>query len=281
MRALFRTALGGWWNDRAMSLGAAIAFFTVFSLAPMLLVAIGVAGLVFGQQAAQGAIVQELGGLVGGEASAALEAMIASAGRFGSDVLSITIGVATFLFVATGAIIELQDDLNIIWKVKPPERYGVSEFVHTRLLSMTLIVGFGFLLMVSLILDAGLTRLGAYVEASFSGASVILRILNSLIAFAIAAQLFAMIFKILPSVELSWRDVWMGAVVTAVLFTAGKFAIGYYIGKSGVASAYGAAGSIVTILLWIYYSSLILLFGAEFTKAYAESRGTRSGRERG
>jgi membrane protein len=281
MRALFRTALGGWWNDRAMSLGAAIAFFTVFSLAPMLLVAIGVAGLVFGQQAAQGAIVQELGGLIGGEASAALEAMIASAGRFGSDVLSITIGVATFLFVATGAIIELQDDLNIIWKVKPPERYGVSEFVHTRLLSMTLIVGFGFLLMVSLILDAGLTRLGAYVEASFSGASVILRILNSLIAFAIAAQLFAMIFKILPSVELSWRDVWMGAVVTAVLFTAGKFAIGYYIGKSGVASAYGAAGSIVTILLWIYYSSLILLFGAEFTKAYAESRGTRSGRERG
>ena len=264
-----------------MSLGAAIAFFTVFSLAPMLLVAIGVAGLVFGQQAAQGAIVQELGGRVGGEASAALEAMIASAGRFGSDVLSITIGVATFLFVATGAIIELQDDLNIIWKVKPPERYGVSEFVHTRLLSMTLIVGFGFLLMVSLILDAGLTRLGAYVEASFSGASVILRILNSLIAFAIAAQLFAMIFKILPSVELSWRDVWMGAVVTAVLFTAGKFAIGYYIGKSGVASAYGAAGSIVTILLWIYYSSLILLFGAEFTKAYAESRGTRSGRERG
>jgi membrane protein len=123
-----------------MSLGAAIAFFTVFSLAPMLLVAIGVAGLVFGQQAAQGAIVQELGGLVGGETSAALEAMIASAGRFGSDVLSVTIGIATFLFVATGAIIELQDDLNIIWKVKPPERYGVSEFVHTRLLSMTLIV---------------------------------------------------------------------------------------------------------------------------------------------
>jgi membrane protein len=279
MRALFRTALAGWWNDRAMSLGAAIAFFTVFSLAPMLLVAIGVAGLVFGQEAAQGAIVQELGGLIGGEASAALEAMIASAGRFGSDVLSITIGVATFLFVATGAIIELQDDLNIIWKVKPPERYGVSEFVHTRLLSMTLIVGFGFLLMVSLILDAGLTRLGAYVEASFSGASVILRILNSGIAFAIAVQLFAMIFKILPLVELSWRDVWMGAFVTAVLFTAGKFAIGYYIGKSGVASAYGAAGSVVTILLWIYYSSLILLFGAEFTKAYAESRGSRSGRE--
>jgi membrane protein len=130
--------------------------------------------------------------------------------------------------------------------------------------------------MVSLVLDAGLTRLGVYLESGFSGASVILRILNSAVAFAIAVLLFAMIFKILPAVELTWRDVWMGAIVTAILFTAGKFAIGYYIGKSGVASAYGAAGSIVTILLWIYYSSLILLFGAEFTKAYAESRGSRA-----
>ena len=130
--------------------------------------------------------------------------------------------------------------------------------------------------MVSLVLDAGLTRLGAYVESGFSGASVILRVLNSAVALGIAVLLFAMIFKILPSVELTWRDVWMGAPVTALLFTAGKFAIGYYIGKSGVASAYGAAASIVTILLWIYYSALILLFGAEFTKAYAESRGSRA-----
>ena len=185
------------------------------------------------------------------------------------------LGVATFLFLATGAIIELQDDLNIVWKVKPPETYGIGAFVRTRLLSLALIVGFGFLLMVSLVLDAGLTRVGAYLEASFSGASVILRILNSLVALAIAMLLFAMIFKILPSVDLTWHDVWIGALVTALLFTAGKFAIGYYIGKSGLASAYGAAASIVTILLWIYYASLILLFGAEFTKAYAESRGSR------
>jgi membrane protein len=137
-------------------------------------------------------------------------------------------------------------------------------------------VGFGFLLMVSLVLDAGLTRLGAYLESGFSRASVILRVLNSAAGLATAILLFAMIFKILPSIELTWHDVWMGAVVTALLFTAGKLAIGYYIGKSGVASAYGAAGSIVTLLLWIYYSSLILLFGAEFTKAYAESRGSRA-----
>src|SRR4051794_12262746 len=259
MGGLFKTALAGWWNDRAMSLGASIAFFTVFSLAPMLLVAIAVAGLAFSREAAQGAIVEELGGLVGGQTGAALEAMIASAGHFDSGVVGLVLGVATFLFLATGAIIELQDDLNIVWKVTPPETYGIGAFVRTRLLSLALIVGFGFLLMVSLVLDAGLTRVGAYLEASFSGASVILRTLNSLVALAIAVLLFAMILKILPAVDLTWRDVWMGAVVTALLFTAGKFAIGYYIGKSGLASAYGAAASIVTILLWIYYSSLILL----------------------
>jgi len=275
MGMLFRTALAGWWDNRAMSLGAAIAFFTVFSLAPMLLVAIAVAGLAFGREAAQGAIVDELGGLIGGQTGAALEGMIVSAG-IESGVVGLFVGVATFLFLATGAVIELQDNLNIIWKVKPPQSYGVAAFIQTRILSLTLIVGFGFLLMVSLVLDAGLTRLGVYLESGFAGASAILRILNTAVGFAIAVLLFAMIFKILPAVELTWRDVWMGAIVTAILFTAGKFAIGYYIGKSGVASAYGAAGSIVTILLWIYYSSLILLFGAEFTKAYAKSRGSRA-----
>jgi membrane protein len=202
--------------------------------------------------------------------------MIASANNLGSGVIGIIIGVATFLFLATSAIIELQDDLNIIWKANPPATYGVGEFIRTRLLSITLVVGFGFLLMVSLILDAGLTWVGTYLEASFSGVTVILRILNSAIAFGIAALLFAMIFKILPAVPLTWRDVGMGAAMTALLFTAGKFVIGYYIGKSGVASAYGAAASIITLLLWIYYSSLILLFGAEFTKAYAENRGSRT-----
>ena len=242
----------------------------------MLLVAIAVAGLAFGREAAQGAIVAQLGGLAGGQTAAVLEAMIASASNLGSGVIGIIIGVATFLFLATSAIIELQDDLNIIWKASPPSTYGVSEFIRTRLLSITLVVGFGFLLMVSLILDAGLSWVGTYLEASFSGVTVILQILNSAIAFGIAALLFAMIFKILPAVPLTWRDVGMGAAMTALLFTAGKFVIGYYIGKSGVASAYGAAASIITLLLWIYYSSLTLLFGAEFTKAYAENRGSRT-----
>jgi membrane protein len=241
----------------------------------MLLVAIAVAGLVFGREAAQGAIVAQLAGLTGGQTAAALEGMIASASSFDSGMIGLLIGVATFLLLATGAIIELQDNLNIIWKANPEQTFGIVAFVRTRLLSLTLVVGFGFLLMVSLILDAGLSWFGTYLEASFSGVTVILRILNSAIAFGIAALLFAMIFKILPAVPLTWRDVGMGAAMTALLFTAGKFVIGYYIGKSGVASAYGAAASIITLLLWIYYSSLILLFGAEFTKAYAESRGSR------
>ena len=276
MGALLKTALVGWWNDRAMSLGASIAFFTVFSLAPMLLVTIAIAGLVFGREAAQGAIVAQLAGLTGGQTAAALEGMIASASSFDSGMIGLLIGIATFVLLATGAIIELQDNLNIIWKAKPDQTFGIVAFVRTRLLSLTLVVGFGFLLMVSLILDAGLSWVGTYLEASFSGVTVILRILNSAIAFGIAALLFAMIFKILPAVPLTWRDVGMGAAMTALLFTAGKFAIGYYIGKSGVASAYGAAASIITLLLWIYYSSLILLFGAEFTKAYAENRGSRT-----
>jgi len=271
---LLKVALAGWWNDRAMSLGASIAFFTVFSLAPMLLAAIAVAGLAFGREAAQGAIVGELGGLIGTQEASALEAMIAGASNVGSGIIGTTVGIATFLLLVTGAVVELQDDLNIVWKAKPPASYGPMDFVRTRLISFALVLGIGFLLLVSLVIDTGLTALGHYLEANFSGATVILRFLNNLVSFAVAAVLFAMIFKVLPAVDITWSDVFTGALVTALLFTFGKFLIGYYLGKSNVASSYGAAASIITILLWIYYSSLILLFGAEFTKAYAESRGS-------
>jgi membrane protein len=271
---LLKAAFAGWWNDRAMSLGASIAFFTVFSLAPMLLAAIAVAGLAFGRDAAQGAIVGELGGLIGTNEASALEAMIASASNVGSGILGTAIGIVTFLLLVTGAVVELQDNLNIIWKAKPPPNYGILSFVRTRLVSLALVLGIGFLLLVSLVIDTGLTAVGHYLEANFSGSTIILRFLNSLVAFAVATLLFAMMFKLLPAVDLRWSDVWTGSLVTALLFTLGKFLIGYYLGKSNVASSYGAAASIITILLWIYYSSLILLFGAEFTKAYAESRGS-------
>ena len=274
---LLKAAFDGWWADRAMSLGASIAFFTVFSLAPMLLAAIAVAGLVFGREAAQGAIVAELGGLVGETGAKAIEAMIASASNIGSGVIGTMVGIITFVLVSTGAFVELQDDLNLIWKVKPRESSGVTVFLRTRILSLALVVGIGFLLLVSLILDAGLTALGSYLEAGFSGASVILQILNSAAAFAVAVLLFAMIFKILPDVDLTWRDVGTGAVITGVLFTVGKFLIGLYLGMSTIASSFGAAASIITILLWVYYSSLIQLYGSEFTKVYAGSHGSRAG----
>lgn len=281
MWRLLRAAFEGWWNDRAMSLGASIAFFTVFSMAPMLLAAIAVAGLAFGREAAQGAIVAELGGLLGERAASALEAMIVSAGNVGSGIIGTTVGVVTFLLLVTGAIVELQDDLNIIWKAKQPGSYGLTDFIRTRILSITVVLGIGFLLLVSLLIDAGLSALGSYLESRFSGATAILRILNSLVSFLIAVLLFAMIFKLLPAVRITWHDVWTGSLVTGLLFTIGKFLIGYYLGKSNIASSYGAAASIFTILLWIYYSSLILLFGAEFTKVYAESRGSRKGRAGG
>ncbi|PVE25728.1 hypothetical protein DC522_02820 [Microvirga sp. KLBC 81] len=274
---LLRAAFEGWWNDRAMSLGASIAFFTVFSLAPMLLAAIAVAGLAFGREAAQGAIVSELGSLIGTDEASALETMIASASNVGSGIIGTTIGITTFLLLVTGAVVELQDSLNIVWKAEPPEGSGLLNFLRTRIISLALVLGIGFLLLVSLIIDAGLSAVGAYIEPNFSGATAILRFLNSLVAFAIAVLLFAMIFKVLPNVDINWGDVWTGSLVTGLLFTIGKFLIGYYLGKSNVASSYGAAASIITILLWIYYSALILLFGAEFTKAYAESRGSRSG----
>ncbi|WP_457090879.1 YihY/virulence factor BrkB family protein [Microvirga sp. P5_D2] len=273
---LLKAAFAGWWNDRAMSLGASIAFFTVFSLAPILLAAIAVAGLAFGREAAQGAIVSELGGLIGKNEASALEAMIVSASNVGSGIVGMTVGIVTFLLLVTGAVVELQDDLNIVWKAKPPQSYGVFDFLHTRLLSLGLVLGIGFLLLVSLIIDAGLSAIGSYMEPSFSGAAALLSFLNSLVSFAIAVFLFAMIFKLLPAVDIEWGDVWIGSLVTGLLFTIGKFLIGYYLGKSNIASSYGAAASIITILLWIYYSSLILLFGAEFTKVYAESRGSRS-----
>lgn len=271
---LFRTAALGWWNDRAMSLGGSISYFTLFSMAPMLLTAISVAGLVFGREAAQGALVGELTGLVGAEAAEAIEAMIANAGQLGSGLVGTTIGVVTFLVLATGALGELQDDLNLIWKV-PPAATGLKGVLRTRVLSLTLVVGVGFLLLVSLLIDAGLGAGRTWLEGRFTEAVVLLGWLNRLLSFVVSAALFAMIFQFLPNVRLTWRDVAIGALVTGFLFTIGKILIGLYIGQSGITSSYGAAGAFFTILLWIYYSSLILLFGAEFTKAFAESHGTR------
>jgi membrane protein len=269
---LARAAAIGWWNDRALSLGAAIAYYTVFSLAPLLLVAIAIAGLVFGREAAQAALVEEISALAGPDAAEAIRTMLASASDVGSGVIGTVVGVATFLVLVTGALFELQDDLNIIFRVERAARSGVLAFLRTRFFSLALIIAIGFLLLVSLVVDAALTAVSQYIAGAWP---LLLRVLNFVVSLAATAALFALVFKLLPDADLAWREVAVGASVTAILFALGKFAIGYYLGKSELASTYGAAASIITILLWIYYSSQILLLGAEFTRAYAEHRGSR------
>lgn len=268
---LFRAAATAWLADRAPSMGAAMAYYMVFSLAPVLILVIAIAGLVFGQAAAQGAIVAQLGDLMGVEGAAALQAMIASAGHTRAGIIATLIGAGTLLVASTAVFGELQASLNVIWKVQR-SRQALAAAARERLLSLSLILALGFLLLVSLVLSAALSAFGDYLNGVFPGLSLILRVLHLALSFGLMSVLFGMIFKILPDTPVAWQDVWVGAMTTALLFSLGKYLIGLYIGSSNVASAYGAAGALVIILLWIYYSAQILLFGAEFTKACADRR---------
>ena len=276
---LAKTAAAAWWADRAMSMGASIAFYATSSLAPMLLLVISISGLVLGEEAARGAIVQQIGGLVGQDGAAALEQMVQSASDTGSGVIGTIIGFVTVLILSTGALVELQDSLNVVWRAEPPpERSGLLNFLRTRLLSFAMILTIGFLLLVSLVFDAAIGALGRMLS-DFIGAAILLAALSLALSLAVTFALVAFIFKFLPDADVAWRDVWFGALVTSVLFAIGKFAIGAYIGSSGLASTYGAAASLIAVLLWIYYSSLILLFGAELTRVHAEMEGRRPTRE--
>lgn len=275
MWQLIKSAFSAWIDDFAPSMGAALAFYTAFSLAPLLLIVIAVAGLVFGQEAAQGSIVSELRGLIGEQGASAVQTMLKNASSPSSGIMATVIGVITLLIGATTVFNELQDDLNRIWKVQPNNGSGFWNLIRTRLLSFGMILGIGFLLLISLVVSAMLAALGKYWGGLFGGMEFLLHLVNFAISFGVTTVLFAMIYKILPSVRLAWRDVWIGAGVTALLFSIGKFLIGLYIGKSSVASAYGAAGAFVILLLWIYYSAQIFLLGAEFTKVYASRHGTQ------
>ncbi|MFC7397515.1 YihY/virulence factor BrkB family protein [Chelatococcus sp. GCM10030263] len=277
VRYLSRGTIAGWWEDRAMSLGAAIAFYAVFSLAPMLLMVIAIAGLAFGHDAAQGAIVRELGGLIGTEGAGLLQAMIADARNFGSGILGTIIGLVTFLLLATGALVEIQDALNIIWKAGRPSTVGLWAFLRGRLLSFALIASLGFLLLVSLLVDAALAAASNYLAGVFPGVATALIAGNFVLGLFFAVLLFALIFAILPNARPSWREVLSGAVLSGILFTFGKFVIGLVVGRSGALSTYGAAASIMTIMLWVYYSSQILLLGAEFGKTLGDWHDRRTG----
>jgi len=260
-------------DDEALSRGAAIAFYAITSLAPVLLIVIAVAGLVFGQEAAQNAISGQFSALMGKQAADLLESVIASASAESSGVLATIVGMVTFIATASGVFGEMQAALNTIWKTRSRGTI-LSRLVRARIASLGLVGALGFLLIVSLAVSAGLTAFANHLDTLPVGA-LFLSVLNFAISLLLFAVLFGAIYKVLPDRTLQWKDVVVGALMTSVLFNLGKTVIGWYLGSSAVASSYGAAGGLIVLLLWVYYSAQIFLFGAEFTKIYANAHGSK------
>jgi membrane protein len=282
MWGLVKTAASSWIDDYAPSMGAALAYYTMFSIAPLLLIVISVAGLIFGVEAARGEIFSQLQGMMGADGAAAIQGLLESASKPAKSITATMLGILLLLVGATTVFGELQDDLDRIWRAPDRDKTaGMWGLLRARLLSFGMILGIGFLLMVSLVFSAALSALGKWWGPMFGGWEVLAQLVNIVVSFTLTTTVFAMIYKVMPRVHIAWRDVWIGAAVTALLFTIGKFLIGLYIGKSGVASGFGAAGSLVVVLLWVYYSAQIFLLGAEFTWAYAHAFGSRKGQAPG
>lgn len=274
---LLKQAASEWLEDNAPSRAASLSYYTVFSIAPLLLIAVAVAGLVFGRQAVSGELSGQLQGLLGPGSARAVEEMMTSASKVGSGILASIVGVALLGLGACGAFVELQNTLNVMWGVDKSKASGFFGFIRARLLSFAMIGVIAFLLLVSLIVSAGLAAAGHFANGHLPAAEGIFHLVNFVVSFGVITVLFAAIFKILPDARIAWRDVWLGAAVTSFLFVTGKLLIGLYLGKSSVASSYGAAGSFAVLLIWIYYSAMIVLFGAEFTQVYAREHGSLQG----
>lgn len=275
---LLREAASQWSEDKAPRMGAALAYYGVFSLAPLLLLAIAVAGLVFGEQAARGEVLGQIQSTVGPTAARAIEDLLKSASHPAQGVTATVVSLVVLLFGASGLFLELQDALNTIWKVAPRPGLGLMAMIRARLLSFAVVLGTGLLLLALLVVSTGLTVAETYVRPlarALPGGPWLWEAVNLVVSILLVAFLFALIYKLLPDAEVAWRHVGHGAVLTAVLFTAGKYAIGLYLGETSISSAFGAAGSVIVILVWVYYSAQILLFGAEFTRAYARRSGDR------
>jgi len=276
--ALVRETFTAWNQDKAPRLAAALAFYSIFSMAPLLVIVIAGAGLFFGEQAAEGQVFAALRGLVGVEAALSIQAILQNVRQTESGVLATVISLGTLLLGATGVFAELQDALNTIWAAPPRPKRGVTQIVRERFTSFLIVVGIAALLFASLVISAVLSALEAFwgeILTGFASAP-----LDVGISFGITTVLFALIYKVLPDVHIAWRDVWLGAACTAALFIVGKSLIGLYLGTSSVSSTYGAAGSLAVLLLWIFYSAQIFFLGAEFTKTYSTRRGSRSQHER-
>jgi len=273
---LVKAAASGWVDDYAQSMGAALAYYTIFSIAPLLLIVISIAGLVFGDQAARGEVFSQLEGMLGASGALAVQGLLESARKPTESVTATIFGVALLLIGATSVFGELQDSLDRIWRA--PDSAGQSGFwglVRARLLSLVMVLGVGFLLMVSLVASAALAALRKWLDPALGDWATTASVIELASSLLLITLVFAMIYKMVPRVRIDWKDVWIGAAATSLLFTAGKFLIGVYIGRSGIASGFGAAASLVAVLVWVYYSAQIFLLGAEFTWAYAHKFGSR------
>lgn len=264
----------GFMNDRGLKLSAALAYYTIFSLAPLLLLIISLAGIFFGQEAIQGRIFAEIHGLIGNEAAQQVQDMIRNIELSGKSTIAFIFGIITLLIGATSIFGEIQDSINLIWKVRAKPKRGWVKLLKDRLLSSSLIVVLGFLLVVSLLVNGLILTLSTQLQHYFPRLAVfIVNAINITLSFVVITLLFGVIFKVLPDVKIRWKDVRTGAFFTACLFMAGRFVIGLYIQATGTGSAFGAAGAVVIILVWVYYTAAILYFGAEFTQVYADYRG--------
>ncbi|MER9632537.1 YihY/virulence factor BrkB family protein [Mesorhizobium sp. M0296] len=272
---LLKQSVIGFIDDNALSHGAAIAFYATTSLAPILLIVVAIAGMAFGHEAAQLALSAQIAGLMGPQSAELLRATIENASQKEAGTLASILGLVTLFVAASGVFGEMQLGLNEIWKVKPSGA-TISRMVRARIASLGLVAALGFLLLVSLVVSAAISALGEVINAYLPFGTIILSAINGIVSFALITLLFAAIYKVLPDRSLQWRDVGIGAVVTGFLFTIGKSLIGWYIGTSAISSSYGAAGALLVVLLWVYYSAEIFLLGAEFTRAYSVRHGSRS-----
>jgi membrane protein len=274
---LIRKSIVAWVDDYAPSMGAALAYYTLFSIAPLLIIAIAVAGLFFGQEAARGEIVAQIQGVIGREGAIAVQGLLKGANEPARGIFLTVVGIITLVIGATTVFAELQSDLDRIWRVPAPAKENsIWILLRTRLLSFGLVLGLGFLLLVSLVIGAAIAAFGKWWDGVFEGWEVLLQALNFSISFAITTLLFALIYKLMPRARIAWRDVCVGAGVTALLFESGKFLIGLYLGKTSVASSFGAAGSLVVLLVWVYFAAQIFLLGAEFTWVYSHEHGSKA-----
>lgn len=277
---LIRQTASSWCDINAPRLAAALAFYTMLSIAPLLVLSVALAGLVFGPQAAEGRVVAQLQSIVGYQGSVTIQELLAHSRHLSSGITALVIGVLLLIYGASSVFAELRDSLNLLWGVKTVTGPGILGVIGSRIVSFAMVVAIGFLLLVSLLFSAAIAAAGKFFGGMLPIPEWLLHLANAFLSFLAVTGLFALLYKVIPEVRIEWRDVWIGAAFTSLLFSLGKLGIGIYIGKAGVRSTYGAAGSLVAFLIWVYYSAQIFLFGAEFTHQFSERHGSRARQRR-